>query len=537
MFTDKIRTEVCDDIRQRDVRAFSKQLTPAVFAEAAKRTGVTLVQSPLYLVNLVWLGVAAAWHGGEQFAGILTATLELLEDQETFYQTKAGKAKRAARRRAARSRGRGKKHSKHDPRRGDPTQVSEEAFTQARQRMPLKFWINLIIILGENFHAEHADLHQFRGFRILAMDGTRLNLPDRRALKRHFGTARNKSGDHNAQARMVLLQFPFTRLPYRYELAPLRDGEVTIALRQVAHLQRGDLVLMDAGYLSYQLLWAIANQHAFFAIPARRKLNLKTIRRLQPDGRDSLVRWTPKDSRRRWHKLGLPPSMDLRLIRYRVPGFRAQEFFTNVLDPEKISRDDWTRLTTDCQDAGRKLLPGLFHRRWEIETTFDELKVHQGLDRNLRSRTPKSIQYEVAGHVVLYLLIRWLMVEAAIRYGLDPLRLSFLEAKRELDKMRPSLAHASPWWAAHVLVPRLLSRIAGHQVPFRPGRHYPRRKKRRNKARKRAHTTCKKPNRTSCKKATRNTCTKTKIMPCRKVNGNTRKKRGTTSRSKLKHKA
>ena len=61
------------------------------------------------------------------------------------------------------------------------------------------------------------------------------------------------------------------------------------------------------------------------------------------------------------------------------------------MSPKKISRDDWTRLTTDCEDARRKLLPGLFHRRWEIETTYHELKVDQGMDRHLCSRTVESI--------------------------------------------------------------------------------------------------------------------------------------------------
>jgi hypothetical protein len=99
------------------------------------------------------------------------------------------------------------------------------------------------------------------------------------------------------------------------------------------------------------------------------------------------------------------------------------------------------------------------------------------MDRHLRGRTPGTIRYEVAGHVVLYLLTRWLMVEAALKHGLDPLRLSFVEAQRELEAMRPSLVTASARWAAQTLIPRLLDRIAQHQVPSRPGRHYPRKKK------------------------------------------------------------
>lgn len=471
MFTDEHRNKVWDEIRQHDIRAFSRQLTPGVFIEAATRSGMRLVKSPLCLVHLVWLGIAAAWHGTESFASVLTLTLKLLEDQQQFPQTKLGQAKKNGQRKKPAGR------HKHDPRRNDPTEVTEEAFVQARQRMPLEFWLNLIIILGERFQAEHGPQHIFRGFRVLAMDGTRINLPNWKALRDHFGAAKNHSGTHNVQAHMVMMQFPFTRLPYRYELTAVNEGEVTLALRLVRHLRPCDLVLLDAGYMSYGLLWAIANQQAFFAIRVGCKLSLKTLSRLQPNGKDRLVRWTPKDTRRQWRKLGLPASLDLRIVEYRVRGFRSQAIATNVLEPAKISRDDWTRLTTECEAAGRKLLPGLFHRRWEIETTYHELKVDQGMDRQLRGRTPESIRYEIAGHVVLYMLTRWLMVEAAVKHGLDPLRLSFVEAQRELEAMRPSLVTASAWWADHALIPRLLDRIAVHRVPSRLGRHYPRKKK------------------------------------------------------------
>jgi hypothetical protein len=102
------------------------------------------------------------------------------------------------------------------------------------------------------------------------------------------------------------------------------------------------------------------------------------------------------------------------------------------------------------------------------------LKEFQGLERSLRGRTPETIAYEVAGHVLLYLLVRWLMVEAAAAAGVDPLRLSFSGALNELKRLVPSLVQASPERAAGVLVPRLLSRMASHRVALRPGRHYPR---------------------------------------------------------------
>ena len=496
MFTDEHRYDVFNEIRQHDIRAFDKLLTPGVFAEAAKRSGLRLVKSPLHVINLAWLGIACALHCAESFPVVLSMTLKLLQDHEGFARSKLGKAKKAGKRRREKS-------SKHDPRRNDPTEVTEEAFAKARQRMPLSFWLELIVVLCERFIQDHGERLRFNGFRVLAMDGTRLNLPEAEPLRTFFGTSKNKAGNHRPQARMLLLQFPFVRLPYRYLLSPLSIGENTQALTLVQSLSPKDLVLLDAGFLSYGVLWNIQNRKAFFAIRLACGVCLKTLRRLSSNER--LVRWTPKDSRGRWRKAGLPKSIDLRVVQYRVPGFRRQAILTNVLSPEKISRDDWTRLTTSCGETGRKLLPGLFHRRWEIETTYHELKVDQGLDRHLRSHTPASIQYEVAGHVVLYLLVRWLIVEAAVKHGLDPLRVSFLHALEELEAMRPLLICSSPLWVAHILLPRLLDRIASHLVPVRPGRHYPRRKKKtklsttKKKSRKRSKT---KPKAKSRKKVT-----------------------------------
>lgn len=399
MFTDERRFEVWEEIRQHGIRAFAKKVTPTVLAQAAARTGVAVVKSPLCAANLVWLAISVALNSGSDFATILTATLKVLEDEEVFYSTPLGKARRKGQQaerqqngRSEKTRGRSKKtrgrnkntrgrsrkargqqkntrRSKHDPYRHDPTQVTEEAFTKARRRLPFSFWVNLLIILGEQFAAQHQSLLKFRGFRLLALDGTCLNLPNWKALRDHFGTAKNARGQHKAQARMVMLQLPLVRLPYRYELCPLDEGEPTIARRLAQHLQPDDLLLIDACFWSYGLLCDIQNRGAFFAIPLKRKLNLQRTARL---GRqDELVRWTPKDSRGQWRKENLPRSMALRIVTYAVPGFRPQKLATNVLCPEKISRDDWRGVAADCTDQG-EFRPGLYHRRWEIENSQAE---------------------------------------------------------------------------------------------------------------------------------------------------------------------
>ena len=183
------------------------------------------------------------------------------------------------------------------------------------------------------------------------------------------------------------------------------------------------------------------------------------------------MRWTPSD--RQWKDEGLPDSLRLRVIAYQIKGFRPSAVVTSVLDPTVISRDEFVRLATVDQ-AGRTLDAGLYHRRWEIETTLSEIKVTQGMDGAFRSRTTEGIAFEVAGHLLLYFLVRRQIVEAALAAGVPPLRLSYKGALEDVKDMRESLLKAGERPAQRVLLPRLLDQIGSHVIPFRPGRHYPR---------------------------------------------------------------
>ena len=162
MFKDDLRVSVWDEIRQYGLRVFAKRLTPETLVEAAQIAGLNLGRGPLHLANLAWLGIAAAMHRSRNFADVLGMVLKLLFDSEQFASTSLGKAKRNGQRRRG-----SRKQSKHDPRRRDPTEVSEEAFAKARGKMPLSYWMALLLLLGKRFEAEHGQTVCWNGFRLL----------------------------------------------------------------------------------------------------------------------------------------------------------------------------------------------------------------------------------------------------------------------------------------------------------------------------------------------------------------------------------
>lgn len=483
MFRDGPRVKVWDQIRQRHLPAFNRLLTREVVIEAARLAGVAVGDSPLSVLMLPWLAVSAALHVGKSFAEVLVVALKILSDQPGWEKSPLGRQCAVPRHCQGKKRGqRGKKgkqpvqKNKHDPRGNWLGSVTEEAFTQARKRLPLSFWAWLLIVLAQRLEAAYPQADRWNEFRLLMLDGTHVPLARWKGLIDYFGTAKNgkKKAHQRPQARMVMLALAQTRTPWRYEVTPWSTHEQAIAHRLLVGLRANDLVLMDRGFWSYALFWQIAQQHAFFAIRLRSNIPLQTVKRLGSG--DRLVTWRPcRKSRRKglvsWE--GLPREITLRVVDYQIRGFRKTAVVTNVLDPKRVARQDWVRLA-GYDAAGQVIEAGLYHRRWGIETLFSELKIRQGMVQGLRGRTPDSIHYEIAGHVLLYLLTRWLMVEAGAAHQVDPAELSFVAAQRELEDMRVTLLTATPQRIRRILLPRLLERIAQHRIPFRPGRHYPR---------------------------------------------------------------
>lgn len=107
--------------------------------------------------------------------------------------------------------------------------------------------------------------------------------------------------------------------------------------------------------------------------------------------------------------------------RENATGYRL---FTTVLDPGEATATD---------------LAAAYAQRWEIESTFDELKTHQRGPRTvLRSKSPNLVRQEIWGHLCCHFAIRSLMAEAAAHAGRDPDRVSFVAALRIT---RQTLAH------------------------------------------------------------------------------------------------
>jgi IS4 transposase len=107
----------------------------------------------------------------------------------------------------------------------------------------------------------------------------------------------------------------------------------------------------------------------------------------------------------------------------------------------------------DHEQAPAEELAALYHERWEIETTLDELKTHlRGAQIVLRSKTPELVRQEFFGLLMAHFAVRGLMHEAALKADEDPDRLSFLHSVHVVQRRIARYVAISP--SAEKSVPR-----------------------------------------------------------------------------------
>jgi len=334
--------------------------------------------------------------------------------------------------------------------------VTEEAFAQARNALPLSFWRCLWACVRLKYERLHRDQLLWKGLRVLACDGTEADVPNVPALVKFFTRPKTKLGESKApQGRLVAVCSVFTGFCMDFVFASRRCSEHLALQHLIRHFRANDLILLDRGFFSYKAIHHMRLRQAHFLLRLQANME-RCARRVQTLGPDDwLVEFRPSACLRR-EQPDLPAVFICRLIRYQLQGYRPSWLLTSLLDPQAFPMAELVRL---------------YHFRWRIETIYREWK--HGLDiQNLRSHTPAGIIKEMHAQLLLSNLVRWVMTEAAKGTGKTPVEFSFLDALSAIrDFLRLMVKSQLPF---AVLYQQLLELIRCAVIRQRPGRHFPR---------------------------------------------------------------
>lgn len=313
--------------------------------------------------------------------------------------------------------------------RAEAVQASKSAISQARTRLGPEVMQRLAERVLRPLAPPDAPGAWYRGRRVMALDGSCLDVADEKANAAHFGYPTATRGQSAfPQARVLGLVECGSHVITAAHVAPYAHSEKAMAAERLSSwLDQTMLLLADRGFYSFKLWQRAGATGAALLWRASATLKLPAQQVLA----DGSYLSTVYDSTDGAHRHGVT----VRVVEYELQAAATEtqdryRLLTNVLDPGSAPAEE---------------LATLYHERWEIEGVFDEFKTHLRANSTvLRSKTPDLVQQELWGLLLAHFAVRQLMAQAAWDRALDPDRLSFSHAVRVIKRKMPQAAALPP---------------------------------------------------------------------------------------------
>ena len=144
---------------------------------------------------------------------------------------------------------------------GDLNTCSVSAFTQQRTKLKACFFCgwNKVLVSSYYHYAALNDIKRWKGYRVVAADGSNISLVNTPALNSYFGGASNQSCSF-VQAKTFYYHDVLNELVLMSRIMPYRYGEVPMAYDAIDEVEKDMLVIYDRNFCSYKMfalhLWA-----------------------------------------------------------------------------------------------------------------------------------------------------------------------------------------------------------------------------------------------------------------------------------------
>jgi len=201
--------------------------------------------------------------------------------------------------------------------------ISKQAYCEARQKIDPKAFIELNDQTTKLFHENFDDLKLWNGYRLSAVDGSVLEIPDTKLLRETFGC----SGNQNrmvARAKAsclfdVLNKIIIKSIIDRYP-TPERESAKYLIDETIESGRKNDLILFDRRYPSAGFISYLHNCGIKFLIRSLKNHFSKVI---EPGKEDQIVRISYNGA-----------TIRLRVVRILLPSGEVEILITNLLDKE-----------------------------------------------------------------------------------------------------------------------------------------------------------------------------------------------------------
>lgn len=338
--------------------------------------------------------------------------------------------------------------------------VAPSSIVQARERLgdePLRW---LFERTAEAWAHASARTHAWRGLALYGADGTTLRVPDSVQNREHFGgqSTRWDSTSGYPLVRLVTLMALRSHVLAGARFGAYSTAELTYAAELWPLIPDQSLTIVDRNFLAAKVLLGLQGSGVERHWLTRAKSTTKYTRVKRLAAGDELVELAVSGEARRKDPT-LPPTWQMRAIRYQRRGFPAQILLTSLLDAKRYPAAE---------------IVALYHERWEIELGYNEVKrVMLAREESTRSRSPRGVAQELWGLAIAYNLVRFEAERVAAEAGVPPTRVSFVAALTFIENALRTWGTESAGRLPERLV-KLRADLEHFILPARRNRSYPR---------------------------------------------------------------
>ena len=306
----------------------------------------------------------------------------------------------------------------------DPPDKS--AFFRSRKKLPFNVLAELFLGAVDKATELAANLggSTWKGFRVLAIDGTKKNMP----LSEQLAEAYNVPyGAHYPQMLSCALYDVLAKVPINVMWGPYDTSERVMAQELIEDLGPGDLLLLDRGYPGFELFEKMLSHGIDFLVRLPNNGLFGAIKAFLAQGhRDGKVTIQPPEylvRQRLKNGDAAPAPIRLRVVKMKTQGHKTALFVTTLTDRAKYPL---------------RALRELYHLRWEEEEFYKLIKELLEAE-NFRGKSCQFIDQEIMAIYLYCLLVRIMMMETAVKHGIPVTEISqqaaFLAVTRFIDKI------------------------------------------------------------------------------------------------------
>lgn len=268
-------------------------------------------------------------------------------------------------------------------------EVTKSAFTQARAKLNPWAFERLNEIAINTFYNE-AEIYTWYGFRVLAIDGTRLQLPNHPDIINEFGQYNfgPKADSPRCLALSSMLYDVLNQVTIDAKIEKYSASERDLLEQHLNKIGKNNLLLLDRGYPSIALLFLLKAKGIEFCIRMKEDWWL-TVKEFMDSGeKERIVEYKlPKKDRK---KLAAYPeiideTIKCRLVKIELPNNVKEVLCTSLIDFEEYKYEEFE---------------GLYHYRWNEEEAYKLLKSRIEIE-NFTGKTVRSVFQDFHAKILL----------------------------------------------------------------------------------------------------------------------------------------